>query len=998
MAKNRGHEQDVPLFFKNAYRPSYLRQESNSMVSPQVSPRGSQTNIAGMNQSPRPPVCSPPSLPLRQDAIFQSFPIPSPRRGSPRRGSPRRSSGARTKSSTRTPPLQNVQVYSPRPSPKPSPRVTPQTSPGEDSWESSRTESPTAQSSTPLGRYAQQTSATVPPLDGGSSLELLGGQNLNDFAIGEDSSRGPERDYHYPNEGSNSDLGKEAEVLGLSPHLPEESPRSSQSRGKKKPSRPRSGSSGDMRGTPVVPHDPQPTVKRRRTSGFLQFMRAPLTFPLRKQSGRGFIYNCIPVMSRKSSAVTDSVPTVPSPNELPNSRIPYNRQASHESLNTQKYSPPLKTPTPVNLSKISLESDSHRRHHGMSGWRHKKHKGADTSPGSFEAQNSLKQKEGPHLVDYDPAGCYVAGEAHRFRTPLESPRIPGTPPTPSAISPGTVEIKGKRPLPSYFDLRRREMANVSPSDRGFTLMPLSDPDLSGRTGAIQAQASRLPHFVKVPMFSHAAPFATRDDYKSYSAGTSPEATSRRSSFPPGPGWSSNRSSGSGGIDGRRASFGYRDHMNFITKPEGYSSRTGSSAKQESSSSSGSPSEKRRDSHNTMSDASRKSSLGERRASKVIAALNVSRKGSSEQRPEDEGIGSIHSSTSSSRLVHWRGAEVTEEEAKMLDMLVGKHRVFSEMLMAPLDKGQSERPERPSPEPSREEPVSVLRRPSWRRFASTIMSSPLSGLSEETASSDKTTKPDTADPGEEPDVPDLREMYAEALQETMGIPVGPTARNKKWHEDVTKPPSLPPSVIDKLTPKDFITGPPDVVRPTDTLPIDAPMTGSRSSRTTRTEFETEILSIAMLYGRVIQETTRAASEPSTPPPAGNTSAESTLRSRSRAPSLTVPERPSVGFITNALDERSVSDGLISDVRRVSLNPTSKSRRSSSTLARLHKLVGGGEKSKRDSTTSPFSSPPEYIEDNPSRHQSLNVPSLISALTRASSSGKEGSLGSMDGRKS
>lgn len=92
---------------------------------------------------------------------------------------------------------------------------------------------------------------------------------------------------------------------------------------------------------------------------------------------------------------------------------------------------------------------------------------------------------------------------------------------------------------------------------------------------------------------------------------------------------------------------------------------------------------------------------------------------------------------------------------------------------------------------------------------------------------------------------------------------------------------------------------------------------------------------------------------------------------------------------------MSDGLISDIRRVSLNPTSKSRRSPSTLARLHKLVsGGGERSKRDSTKSPSSSPPEYIEDSSSRHQSSNVPPLISALTRANSSGKDASLGSMD----
>lgn len=90
-------------------------------------------------------------------------------------------------------------------------------------------------------------------------------------------------------------------------------------------------------------------------------------------------------------------------------------------------------------------------------------------------------------------------------------------------------------------------------------------------------------------------------------------------------------------------------------------------------------------------------MGERRASKVIAALNVSRRDSSEQRVEGGGGRSAHSPGPSSKTIHQRGAEVTEEEAKMLDMLVGKHRLFSEMLMTPLEKTQSEGPERP-PEP------------------------------------------------------------------------------------------------------------------------------------------------------------------------------------------------------------------------------------------------------------------------------------------------------------
>ncbi|KAK6534631.1 hypothetical protein TWF281_005938 [Arthrobotrys megalospora] len=986
MATNRGHEHEVSLTFKYAYRPSFLRQQSNAMVSPQVSPRGSQANIVGMSSSPRPSVCSPSSLPLRQDAIFQSFPVPSPRRGSPRR-----SSGAGKISTRATPPLQNVQLNSPRPSPRPSPRVTPQSSPVDDNWDPSRTESLITQGNTPVANHVRQTGASVPPLDGGGSLKLLDGHNSNEHD--ENPSQDPKRDYNIPKEGGNNDLGKEAETLGLSPHLPQESPESSRSYGKKKSPTLQSGSSGETRGTPTAPYN-TPVIKRRRTSGLLQFMRSPLTFPVRRQTGKGFIYNCIPGMYRKSPAGPGHTLEVPSLNELPNNRISQNH-ASHGSVNSSRKSPLLKTPTPVDPSNVSTESDSHKKHHGMSGWRHRKQKSSDTTPNNTETKESSNHQD-THFCDDDPTCCYVAGEAHRFRTPLESPRIPGTPPTPAAISPRTQDMKGKKPLPSYFDLRRQETSNISPNDRGFTLMPLSDPDLTNRRGSIQTHAHRLPHFVKVPMFSRAAPFATREDYKSYSAEASPEGASRRSSFPPGQGWSSNRSSASGAADARRASFGYRDHMNFITKPEGYASRTGSSTKQGSSSGSGSPPGShgyRRDSQKSASNDSRKSSLGERRASKVIAALNSPRKDSTEQKFGDGNASSAISSGSSSQMVHWRGVEVTEEEAKMLDMLVGKHRLFSEMLMTPLEKTQTEVHER-SPE-AIDEAVNVMRRPSWRRFASTIMASPLSGLSEETGSSDKTAKPDSSD---STDVPDLREMYAEALQETMGIPVK-VVKNRKRHEDsISNAPLLPPDVVDRLTPKEFITGPPDIVKMPDTLPIDDPGTTTRSTRTTRTEYETEILSIAMLYGRVIQETstTRAASEPSTPPAADNASATSTLRPRSRAPSLTVPERPSVGFITNALDERSVSDGLISDVRRVSLNPTSKSRRSSSTLARLHKLVSGGERSKRDSTASPFSSPPEYIEDSNSRHQSLNVPSLMSALTRASD--KDGRLGSMDGRKS
>lgn len=229
--------------FKHAYRPSFLRQQSNAMVSPQVSPRGSQTNIAGMNQNPRPAICSPSSLPLRQDAIFQSFPSPSPRRGSSRR-----SPCAGIKAHTWTPPLQNVHVYSPRPSPRPSPRVTPQTSPGGDNWAISGTESPIVKSGTPTGGYIRQSGAFAPPLDGGDSLKLLDGHNLNNPSIGEDFNGSTEQDYNFPKEGGDKSLGKEAEVLGFSPHPPQDSSQSSRFHGKKKLPTPQSGLSGENRG------------------------------------------------------------------------------------------------------------------------------------------------------------------------------------------------------------------------------------------------------------------------------------------------------------------------------------------------------------------------------------------------------------------------------------------------------------------------------------------------------------------------------------------------------------------------------------------------------------------------------------------------------------------------------------------------------------------------------------------------------------------------------
>ncbi|KAK6529006.1 hypothetical protein TWF694_004229 [Orbilia ellipsospora] len=946
MSKRDAHEHEVSLTFKYAYRPSLLRREA-----PLVSPHGSQTNLEGMSANPRPSVCSPTSLPLRQDAIFQSFPPPSPRRGSPKR------SPFAGKSSRQSPPQQTLFMHSPRPSPRDSPRATPQkaTPPAdkeEVSWGSSETSSPLAfhiaQDSLLNRRYVSQSGAPVPLLDGGGSVKNPDSQNSNhpESIDQADSS---------PNKNGNDPLGKDAALLGHYPRPPQSSIET------EIPSTRQNGSSASD-GTNAASAEAA-LLRRRKTSGFFNFIRPPLTFPARGQNGKGFLNACIPRYYRKSASTT-IVAASSSSDSSPNNRMNHKHQ-----------SPLAKTPTPVDLANSSTRSSTTKLHiHGP--WRSKKGSN-DTSPDGVR-----ENAKNPNDI------CYVAGEAHRFRTPLESPQIPGTPPTPTAISPKTTSgARGKSPLPSYFDLRRQETSNtspLSPGDRGFTLMPLSDTNLHRRKSSIQTHATRLPHFVKVPMFSRAAPFAQREDYGSYSTEATPSAASRRSSFPPR-GWSNSNRSSTSKSDGRRASFGYRDHINFLTKPSGYSSVVGSSVKQPSNSDSSgarsgslSSDQQRKEcsdpsSSRKSSTGERKGSLGERRASKVIASLNFSRKDSTEK-SVDDGKGNVqNSSESSSKMVHWRGAEVTEEEAKILDMLVGRHRLFSEMLMAPLDSSQSEASEKP-PEPG-EGPVSILRRPSWRRFASTIGSSPLSGLSEETGSSGKTPKPESGD-----GVPDIRELYAEALQQTLGIPVG-VKKNRKRKEDIMEnSPKLPPAVVDQMKPEDFITAPDDLGRADTALPFETDSGMSRSARTTtttRTEYETEILSIAMLYGRVIKETAGTTSEP-TGTPSVNTSA----RSPSRAPSLTVPERPSVGFITNALDERSQSDSLVSEFRRMSLNPESKSRRSS-TLARLQKLAnavaGASEKmSKRSPTLSP-SEPPEYIaKESKSRHQSLKMPSLSYAF--------------------
>ncbi|EPS44870.1 hypothetical protein H072_1141 [Dactylellina haptotyla CBS 200.50] len=962
MSKRDAHEHEVSLTFKYAYRPSLLRREEAS-----ISPHASQTNLGVISSTRRPPVCSPSSLPLRQDAIFQSFPSPSSSRNSPKR------SPATGRPSRSVLPQQAIQIQSPRPSPRGSPHGTPQNVPTpaekEDvNWAVSETETPLtfqfARGGIQSERYAKPSGTQVSLLDGGGSLKNPESHNSN-------KAESIDQEESTPKWNGGNSLGKQAAILGHYPQPPRTSPTGSNTNGKES-SPSTSGSASTTGDNTFIPRPPM--LRRRRPSSFLHFIRSPLTFPVRGQTGKGLIYACIPRNSRKISPST-GVPGVSSPHEMPNNRI-YRNNGNH--------SPPAKTPTPIELSNVSTHSSSLKQHrHGE--WRGKK---KSKSP-VVELKETTKPRE-------DSNSCYVGGEAFRYRTPLESPRIAGTPPTPStstAISPRTVNLKGKA-LPSYFDLHRRGTSNISPlspNDRGFTLMPLSDTNLLRREDSMQTQAAILPHFVQVPMFSRAAPFAQREDYGGHSGDASPVTASRRSSFPPGSrrGWS-NRSSAVFRVPdgGRRASFGYRDHMNFITKPDGYSSREGSSGKQPSNTNSsrtgsGSSEAQKKDGTNMTESSSRKGSLGERRASKVIAAMNASRKNSSEKTTIDGNGNSTHSAQSSSKMVHWRGAEVTEEEAKVLDMLVGKHRLFSEMLMAPFDSSQTEGSEKP-PEPG-EGPVSILRRPSWRRFASTIGSPPLSGLSEETGSSDRTPKPEAGD-----GVPDARELYAEALKQTLGIPIGAGKRKNRREDTIEKAPTLPPALVDQMKPKDFITAPADLKR-TDTPPGDSGTNVSRSTRTTtRTEYETEILSIAMLYGRVIKETTGPASEPVQTPSINEDSA----RPPSRAPSLTVPERPSVSFITNALDERSQSDSLMSDVRRVSLNPQSKSRRSSSTVARLQKLAnavtGGGENmSKRHSTTSPLSSPPEYTEDNKPRHQSLNVPSLVAALRsiRGNSTGRD-----------
>ncbi|KAF3942142.1 hypothetical protein ABW19_dt0206793 [Dactylella cylindrospora] len=968
------HERELSLSFKYAYKPSLLRREDAL-----VSPRGSVTNLGGCY--PRPPVCSPSSLPLQQDAIYQSFPNLSPR-ASPRRSSPR---GSPAKQPVRhTPTQQAGQPSSPRPSPMPSPHGTPQRTPRENDpfdWKVAEAGTPLSSQMTSGGSQANkylrpQSGHETLSVDGGGSLKFPEHQNGNSNSLRQDNA--PLK------KGSREVISKEASILGIDPHRPDESPVSSQSNSKKTALpissliRSHEESSGSLA---------SPLIKRRRTSAFMSFVRSPMTFPLRGQTAKNWINACLPRNQQKPSTIAPATPS----NEVPNGRI-------HNSETPG--SPRIKTPTPAEVSKASSVSDS-KRHtfldlsKSAASWRSRKNKSNETTP-SLDVNPNL-----PIAVRESQGSCYVAGEAQRFQTPLESPTIPGTPPTPSAISPSTTvpAPKGKKPLPSYFDLRRRG-TNISPlshedggpMDRGFTLMPLSDSTKDQRE-ASRAQAARLPHFVKVPLFSRAAPFAQREDYGSYSAGASPEGQSRRSSFPPVPGLSG-RSSTTGTLNtGRRASFGYRDQLNFITKPDGYSTNPGSSGKHTSdssrsasaSASMGVDNSATKGTGGTSSVAgSRKSSLGERRASKVITALDMARRRSS-GKTIDEGNGNqSHSSSESSKLVHWRGAEVTEDEAKMLDMLVGKHRLFSEMLSAPLDKPESS--EKAATEGEKQRPGTILRRPSWRRFASTIGSPPLSGLSEEAGSSADPEKQELGD-----EIPDVSELYAEALQQTLGLPMRLSKNKRHQLDTIDNIPNLPPAVVDKNQAKDFITTPSDL-KGSNNLPASAP--ASVPARTTRTEFETEILSIAMLYGRVVQEAARSPSEPERTP-----SIIDGPIATSRAPSLTIPERPSVGFLTSALDDRSHSDSIVSDVRRASLNPQNKGRRSS-TIARLQKLAGPlGDRSKRSSTVSPLESPPEY--EGKSRHSSLNVPSLVSALRNARASGRgrdtESRLGSVDSGK-
>ncbi|KAJ6262415.1 hypothetical protein Dda_3223 [Drechslerella dactyloides] len=932
MPKARGHEHEVSLTFKYAYRPSLLRQAEAT-----VSPHASQTNLNTMvnvSDPQRPSVCSPSSPPLRQDAIFQSFPNPSAR------GSPKRS---QVRSSRQTPPLLSVSqaqasTLSPKASPRHSPRVTPRRTPvGELEqfrWVNSETASPlisnaTGSAASPLiaSNSSKMTGNLSLPLDGPSSFKLADSQksssNANSNARSNSLDRYLDDDLSPPIRHTDDNISKEAAILGLSTSLrySETTPSPSEQQLS------RLGSNPPRAADDTALAANARAVKQQKASSLFHLIRGPLTFPT---AGKILIDSCLPRKLRKSATSSVAATSTTSLNGLPNSRV---SQRQHSSPSHSK------PHTPSDAPKTPSRSNSKRSRHGIGSWKHMLRKSADTSPSVDHA------KEPSKIKDDDPASCFAAGEAHRFHTPIESPRMSGTPSSASAISPKTADPKAKKRLPSYFDLKRRDTANTSPfteNNRGFTLMALSDTEKQQRE-AIQTQAARLPHFVQVPMFSRAAPFAQTEDY----SGASTEETSRRGSYPPGHG-SSGRSSNPGRPEsGRRASFGYRDHMKFITKPDGYSSRTNSERQNTDSPGSGPASGaisefgprdqwQRQNSYQSQSTESRKSSLGERRASSVIAKLDVTRR-SIDKQVNDSSGNTSHAKQSPPKMVHWRGAEVTEEEAKILDMLVGRNRLFSEALMStsPLDSPQTEES---APAPNQypapgEEPVCILRRPSWRRLASTIGSSPLSGLAEEGAPLDRTSRTNSGD-----GIREVRELYAEAVQETHGIAVG-VRRNRKLEEDFQISPNLSPRT-QRPNPLEFITTPPNFDQDDDLQPIETPAMGTSSrsqTTTTRTKYETEILSIALLRGRVVQGTTESVM--------GLSEALSANEAQRpvfwRAPSLTLPERPSMATRTNALEERSLSDSVVPGVNRKTASrqnssDSGKAHRSSSTLAMLRKL--------------------------------------------------------------
>ncbi|KAF3919354.1 hypothetical protein ABW21_db0203891 [Orbilia brochopaga] len=917
MHRSRGHEHKVSLTFKYAYGPSRLRRAESL-----ISPHGSQTNLVAtgnVNHNLRPSVCSPSSTPLRQDATYQSFPSLSPR------GSPQRSQGMLSRQITpqQIPTIAST-LFSPGQSPRASPRVTPQRTPVSEpdqlKWTESQTESSLVfqvsgsdASPTMLPNSPQATAAPRTPMDGPDSPEFAGSQKLMSNKNSNDQSEslvhGIDQHDSLHKRRTNDRAGKQAAILGvpsLSPH-----PESSGSSNTKHSSSPASDSFGDRDG--VASKTDSGPLRPPRNLSWHNFIRGSLTFPIKISRIKNPADGCFPRKARKGSH------TAPlSLEELPNNRISQQPQSQSQT----------KSPTLIDASKAPLKPGSPLKRHPLKSW-HSKHRDNDMTSNIDSVRKSSKPE------DEHEVSCFVGGEAYRLHTPITSPRIPKSPLTPSPISPKADNQKSKNRLPSYFDLQPRESPSTSPftrHDRGFTLIPLNEVKKKRRHGK-QTQTIGFPHLVQVPTFSRVAPFANTEDY---SGGATPEASSRRSSYPPEHG-SLSRSSTAEVQDGqRRASFGYRDHMGFITKPDGYSTgdssdkQTGNSSRTGSGSSLGLYSTTR----------SRKSSLGERRASKVMAQLEQSHKQQSENKTDDDNENSEQPKQPEKRLVHWRGAEVTEEEARILDMLIGGSRLLSDVSMSPLDGSQTGRStSEPDQHPASEEvPMTTLRRPSWRRFASTVGSSPpLSGLREE--SSPDTPRPKTGD-----GVRDARELYADAVQETHGMPIR-RMHSRKRREGITST-SDPESTTGGQTRLEFITTAfeSEEVDPLCTEELGSPSSSRSSTTTTPTKRRTEIVSFATRYSRVIEETTKQESPTSSK---RSSVGDASRPSAARTPSTsTLPDLPSAGSRRHTMVDRSRSDSGVPGLNRTTTTSPSSSRRSStlSLLQRVNFTLNKGEREK------------------------------------------------------